>query len=192
MESASFAILLVLSMVAFANYRNGTLGPWLRAKFYNAGDPSRPSGDAKNVGDPLPKPDGKTGAGGFVNPTGGPCISGWGAPRSGGRSHKGVDLGPTTVGAPIRAAAAGRVIRAGNAGGLCGERVAIAHPGGYETIYCHLSEVTTAAGREVTTADVIGKVGHTGNASASTPHLHFEIHHNGQATNPAPLIGVAC
>lgn len=190
MESASFAILLVLGLVAFANYRNGTLGDWLRAKVFNAADPSRPSGDAKNFGGPIPRPAG--GAGGFVNPTGGECISGWGAPRSGGRSHKGVDLGPTTVGAPIRPAAAGRVLRAGNAGGLCGKRVAIAHDGGYETIYCHLSEVTTAAGREVTTSDVIGKIGNTGNAATTAPHLHFEIHHNGEATNPAPLIGVGC
>lgn len=37
METIAFALLLVLVMVMFTNFRNGTLGQWFRAKFLGQG-----------------------------------------------------------------------------------------------------------------------------------------------------------
>ncbi len=52
----------------------------------------------------------------------------------------------------------------------------------------HLSAVEGAA-RAVRVGDVIGYVGHDGNAANTPPHLHFEVHPPGQgAVNPFPLL----
>jgi peptidoglycan LD-endopeptidase LytH len=111
----------------------------------------------------------------------------WGAPRSGGRSHEGVDmLAPMFT--PIYAVVSGVVNfrqnrLGGNAASLVGDngnRYYYAHFAGYE-----------GASRRVTQGEVIGYNGDTGNATG-TPHLHFEIHPGGGlAVNPTPSVRVA-
>jgi murein DD-endopeptidase MepM/ murein hydrolase activator NlpD len=51
--------------------------------------------------------------------------------------------------------------------------------------YAHLSSVAVWEGETVGVGQLIGFTGHTGNASASAPHLHFEIR-----DTPAPSPGV--
>ncbi len=96
------------------------------------------------------------------------------------RFHKGVDLA-ASLGTPIVAAADGRVVSAGWHGGY-GRQVAIAHAGGVETTYGHMSQIAAYAGEMVHQGQVIGYVGSSGLSTG--PHLHFEVTRNGQPVNP--------
>jgi len=96
------------------------------------------------------------------------------------RPHKGIDFG-AHWGQPIVAAADGQVERAGWAGGY-GQQVRIAHGGGLETSYSHMSRMVVAPGSAVRQGQLIGYVGTTGLSTG--PHLHFETLRNGVAVNP--------
>jgi murein DD-endopeptidase MepM/ murein hydrolase activator NlpD len=96
------------------------------------------------------------------------------------RFHKGVDLA-AAAGTPIVAAADGRVVGAGWHGGY-GQLVQIAHSGGLETAYGHMSRIAARAGEFVRKGEVIGYVGSTGLSTG--PHLHFEVTRNGRPVNP--------
>jgi murein DD-endopeptidase MepM/ murein hydrolase activator NlpD len=96
------------------------------------------------------------------------------------RFHAGVDLG-AAAGTPIVAAADGRVVSAGWAGGY-GRAVAILHAGGIETKYGHMSRIAAYSGEAVHRGDVIGYVGSSGLSTG--PHLHFEVMKNGRPVNP--------
>ena len=99
------------------------------------------------------------------------------------RMHTGTDFGGP-CGIPVRAAADGRVVSAGRAGGY-GNRVVISHGvlGGESlaTSYSHLQSISRSSGR-VSRGDVIGHVGTTGASTGC--HLHFEVYVDGSHTNP--------
>lgn len=88
--------------------------------------------------------------------------------------YNAVDLG-APVGTPIRAAAAGDVIVAKNAGwnGGYGQYVVIRHSNGTQTLYAHMSRVAVWQGKRVVQGEVIGYVGSTGRSTGS--HLHLEV-----------------
>ena len=96
------------------------------------------------------------------------------------RFHAGVDLG-ASWGAPIVAAADGRVVSAGWRGGY-GRAVEIAHASGLETLYGHMSRIAAAPGQLVHQGEVIGYVGSSGLSTG--PHVHFEVLKGGRAINP--------
>jgi hypothetical protein len=96
------------------------------------------------------------------------------------RFHKGVDLA-ASAGTPIVAAADGRVVSAGWHGGY-GRQVQIAHGGGIETTYGHMSQIAAYAGEVVHRGEIIGYVGSSGLSTG--PHLHFEVTRNGTPVNP--------
>jgi len=122
---------------------------------------------------------------GFIRPVPGSIGDGFGVPRPGGRTHKGVDI-IAPAGTPIAAAAAGYVSGRGYDLGA-GNYINLTHPGGIVTKYFHQSRFAVSAGERVTQGQIIGYVGATGDASG--PHLHFEIWINGQAVDPAGYIG---
>lgn len=99
------------------------------------------------------------------------------------RLHKGTDFAAPT-GTPVYAAGHGVVERASRYGGY-GKYVRIRHANGYKTAYAHLSRYGTRKGRRVRQGDVIGYVGSTG--ASTGPHLHYEVHINGKATNAMKL-----
>ena len=108
----------------------------------------------------------------------------FGDPRSGGdRSHEGLDL-MANRGAPIVSPTEAVVTRISD-GANSGLVVYTANPGGERFVYMHLDSVADflKEGDELKVGDLIGFVGNTGNASATAPHLHFEVR-DGQATDP--------
>lgn len=98
-------------------------------------------------------------------------------------NHKGVDIG-AYYGSNILAAKAGTVsIASYGWNGGYGNYVVILHGSNSSyTVYAHMSQVLVSAGQQVSQGQVIGLVGSTGNSTG--PHIHFEIHENGQLMNP--------
>ncbi len=100
---------------------------------------------------------------------------GFGAPRGGGRVHRGVDIFAkrhTEVLAPAKAR-----VRFVGENDLGGNVVWL-----YDTerslhyYFAHLQTQNVEAGAEVEPGQVIGTVGNSGNASRTPPHLHFGIY----------------
>ena len=124
----------------------------------------------------------------FVLPVAGRPSSGYGLrtdPIHGGSvNHPGFDLAAAS-GTEVAAAARGTVVHAGPAG-TYGNLVTLRHDNGFETRYAHLSEVAVHVGDVVEAGADLGKVGTTGYSTG--PHLHFEVRHDGQPIDPAPLL----
>lgn len=116
----------------------------------------------------------------------------WGAPRSGGRRHKGVDvMAPYNV--DVYAFTNGRVSRMTN-GGLGGINLYLFGNDGNEYFYAHLAGYAPGigVGSVVRAGDLIAYNGDTGNARG-TPHVHFEVHPGGGGpVNPYPFQAAAC
>jgi len=96
------------------------------------------------------------------------------------RHHDGVDIAAAR-GAPIRAARAGRVVRAERVAGY-GKLVVVDHGAGLETRYAHCDSIDVAVGQQVAAGARLGRVGDTGRATG--PHLHFEVRSHGRAVDP--------
>ena len=98
------------------------------------------------------------------------------------RPHNGVDYAAPT-GTPIMATADGVVTRREWVGGY-GNLVDIRHANGFLTRYAHLNSFDSSVrvGGRVRQGQIIGTVGMTGTATG--PHLHYEMHRNGQAVDP--------
>jgi murein DD-endopeptidase MepM/ murein hydrolase activator NlpD len=94
--------------------------------------------------------------------------------------HPGVDLAEA-YGAEIHAAAAGRVVHAGPAGGY-GNMVEIDHGNGLATRYAHMSEALVEEGQQVDKRAVLGRLGSTGRSTG--PHLHYEVRVDGEPVDP--------
>lgn len=113
----------------------------------------------------------------------------WGAVRDGGRrSHEGIDIF-APKGTPVIAATQGRVSRTGNRG-LGGKQVWLRDSKrGTSLYYAHLDSIIASPGQRVSPGDTLGLVGNTGNASTTSPHLHFGIYkgYHG-AQNPLPYV----
>lgn len=130
---------------------------------------------------------GGTGSGAWRRPHGGYISSHYG-PRppvcTGGvcrsTNHGGTDFA-NGCGAPIYAAASGRVDAAFYNGGF-GNWVRIQHGNGVATSYAHMSGYAVSYGQQVSAGQVVGYAGNTGASQGC--HLHFEVYINGGRTNP--------
>jgi murein DD-endopeptidase MepM/ murein hydrolase activator NlpD len=115
----------------------------------------------------------------------------WGARRSGGRTHKGVDMFNARH-TPLIAVVDGRVKFSSNS--LGGLSTHIYSDNGVVYYYAHLQSHPTniKSGQRVTKGTIVGYLGNSGNARYTSPHLHFEIRPNGVAVNPYPTVRAAC
>ena len=99
----------------------------------------------------------------------------WGAPRGGGLVHAGQDIFAKR-GTLVRSATAGIVWMIGTSvrGGIW---VYVLGAGGRRYYYAHLERVASGLreGQRVTTNTVLGRVGTTGDAETTPPHLHFAL-----------------
>ncbi|MFF2012529.1 M23 family metallopeptidase [Streptomyces sp. NPDC058195] len=86
--------------------------------------------------------------------------------------HTGLDFAAPT-GTPIKAVHSGTITSAGLAGSY-GYRTVLKLEDGTEVWFCHQSSIGVSVGQKVTTGEVIGRVGATGNVTG--PHLHLEVH----------------
>jgi murein DD-endopeptidase MepM/ murein hydrolase activator NlpD len=102
-----------------------------------------------------------------------------------GRPHDGVDLA-VADGTPVRAAAAGQVVYAGDRLRGYGRMVVLRHDDHLVTIYGHNQKLLVAEGAAVAAGQVISLSGHSGRATA--PHLHFEVRADGVALDPERLL----
>ncbi|MFB7503726.1 M23 family metallopeptidase [Streptomyces broussonetiae] len=100
--------------------------------------------------------------------------------------HTGLDFAAPT-GTLIKAIHGGTITQAGWAGAY-GYRTVLTLDDGTELWFCHQSSINVSVGQKVSTGDVIGRIGATGNVTG--PHLHLEVHPNGQASavDPAPWL----
>ncbi len=98
--------------------------------------------------------------------------------------HPGMDIA-CPVGTPVRATAPGLVAYAG-ADSLYGKLIILKHPGGYETLYGHLSRILVVPGWRVRRGDIIGFSGNTGISTG--PHLHYAIRRQSRYLNPLPFV----
>lgn len=111
----------------------------------------------------------------------------WGAARSQGRSHEGIDIFAAR-GTPIRATTQGIVSKVGE-NTLGGRVVVVVGPGGAGHYYAHLEDYADISPNDwVNAGDIIGYVGDSGNAKGTPPHVHYGIYISGSAVNPYPLL----
>lgn len=119
--------------------------------------------------------------------------------RAGGaRRHDAIDI-MANAGTPVIAAANGRIEKLFFSDGGGGITIYVRSPDQrWNYYYAHLQGYAPglAEGQEVKQGQVIARVGSTGNAAASGPHLHFAINRmepgqrwwEGEAINPYPLL----
>jgi murein DD-endopeptidase MepM/ murein hydrolase activator NlpD len=119
--------------------------------------------------------------------------------RAGGaRRHDAIDI-MAPEGTPVIAAAPGTIEKLFFSNGGGGITVYVRSPDQrWSYYYAHLSSYAPglAEGQQIKRGQVIARVGHTGDASAAGPHLHFAINQMGRGErwwqgapiNPYPLL----
>ena len=98
--------------------------------------------------------------------------------------HTGLDLA-APEGTPIKATFYGKVAETGSSDAW-GNYVLLEHSDGFETYYCHMSEIYVSEGAVIRQGETVGLVGSTGWSTG--PHLHFEVRINGIRVDPEKLL----
>lgn len=112
----------------------------------------------------------------------------WGAARSQGRRHEGVDIFAKR-GTPVLSTTKGLILSVG-VNTLGGNVVWVLGPDMSRHYYAHLESYGRfSQGEWIKAGDVIGYVGNSGNARITPPHLHYGIYYQTKgAINPYPYL----
>lgn len=113
----------------------------------------------------------------------------WGAARSAGRRHEGVDIFAKR-GTAVLSSTQG-IVREVGTNTLGGKVIWITGPELSSHYYAHLDAYAEhiQAGDWVDVGTLLGYVGNSGNAKNTPPHLHYGIYLQGQgAVNPYPYL----
>jgi lipoprotein NlpD len=105
--------------------------------------------------------------------------------RKGNEAHDGIDLA-APAGTPVKVAAAGEVLFAGDQKGY-GLIAIVEHATGLITLYAHNRDLRVKTGQKVRDGQVIATVGDSG--ATSGPHLHFEVRREGKPVDPLEHLG---
>lgn len=97
------------------------------------------------------------------------------------RDHTGIDL-LAPLGTPVRCSADGQVVHVERSEKGMGNQVAVAHKGGFRTVYAHLDNIRVSTGQSLRQGAVIGTVGQSGSCFA--PCLHYEVLRDGAPQDP--------
>ena len=100
------------------------------------------------------------------------------------QNHTGIDMACPT-GTPIKAAKSGKVSFTGYSN-VYGKYVIVTHADGYQTLYGHMSRITTKKGDSVNQGTQLGLVGSTGYSTG--PHLHLSVYKNGKLIDPLSVL----
>ncbi len=95
-------------------------------------------------------------------------------------NNKGINIGGTQ-GEPVKAAADGRVVYAGNGLRGYGNLIIIKHNANYLTAYAHNRSLMVKEGDSVTKGE---KIAEMGNSDADRVMLHFEVRQQGKPVDP--------
>lgn len=110
----------------------------------------------------------------------------WGWPASGPITQsfttaaKGIDIGGS-LGAPVVAAADGKVMYSGNGVRGLGNLIIINHQNGFITAYAHNQTLLVKTGAAVKRGSKIAEIGQS---DTTSPRLHFEIRRQGTPVDP--------
>ena len=99
--------------------------------------------------------------------------------------HTGIDM-VEHFGSPVFAADDGVVALVGSSSSGYGNYVVVAHAGGFDTLYGHLSTALVKVGQSITQGTAVGLEGSTGNSTG--PHLHFELRIGQKPVDPTPYL----
>lgn len=105
--------------------------------------------------------------------------------KSGRSEHPGIDI-VARAGTAVRAAAAGRIIFAGEEPQEYGKLVVVDHGEGWHSAYAFLDRITVREGERVRAGERVGLVGRTGRATRD--ELHFEMRRDNRPVDPVPLL----
>jgi murein DD-endopeptidase MepM/ murein hydrolase activator NlpD len=98
------------------------------------------------------------------------------------RMHGGIDIAGAGISNKPAVAVADGVVIIAEYSSSFGNYVVIDHGGGIATLYAHGNSIPVSVGQSVKQGDSVLYIGSTGLSTG--PHLHFEVHVNGQRTNP--------
>ncbi len=108
-------------------------------------------------------------------------VSGGNVTQEAHDGHMAVDIG-VVQGTPVRAVAAGTVVKVERLETGYGWHVIVDHGGGWQTLYAHASDIYVEPGQQVTAGQEIAASGNTGKSTG--PHLHFEVRYQGEQVDP--------
>lgn len=113
-------------------------------------------------------------------------VPSFGAPRSGDRTHDGIDIFASR-GTPVLSTTRGVVLSVREYG-IGGKQIWVIGPARERHYYAHLDAWADGLKERdvLVPGQVLGYVGDTGNARGTPPHLHYGVYGEGGALDPLP------